>query len=432
MEHPFEPSPRGKDNFCLDHKPWDIIVKYPTTSNANEISWWQDVGPLFGRLLQTAGYSIAQQYQYLLFARTHIIPSLGPYPQRWPSVMTYTDLPIEMSVNFQDSGPSTVRVGIEPICGLAGTPGDRFDQVATEQLVARLSALGPGMGVLDRVLYHHFVGDFRISEVETTKLTKEVFGPNSVQSMYNIGFDFKETGVATKGYVFLRLKERASGVPMRRLLSESLGRLDVMAGRGDAEAVRQVVEYMEEGGGFNEYTYLAWDFVDAAKSRVKVYGVHGDLKLEKAEEVWTMGGRLKDPANLRGLELVRRLWGLLEDDQEDDQEDEHKDEQEAKTGGLKAGVLMWNYEIRPGCDKPVPKLYLPLLGRNDMLVAKTLEQFFQSLGWTEQARTYVDNVQYLFPDEKLYQCSRLHAWVSFAYTEEAGVYVSVYYHSSLA
>ncbi|PYI01306.1 DMATS type aromatic prenyltransferase [Aspergillus sclerotiicarbonarius CBS 121057] len=420
MEHPFKPSPTGEEasadtNVRLDNKPWDIIVKYPTSSNANELSWWQDVGPLFGRLLQSTGYSITQQYQYLLFARNHIIPSLGPYPQRWPSVMTYTDLPIEMSVNFQDNRASTVRVGIEPICELAGTSSDRFDQVAMEQLVARLSALGPGMGVLDRVLYHHFVRDFGISEAETTKLNQEVFGPHSVQSTYNIGFDFKDTGVATKGYIFLKLKERASGVPMWRLLSESLGRLDAMAGRGDVVAVRQVVEYMKEGGGFNEYTYLAWDFVDAAKSRVKVYGVHGDLRLEKAEEVWTMGGRLEDPATLRGLELVRRLWGLLEGDKLVD-----------------VGVLMWNYEIRPGCDMPVPKLYLPLLGRNDMFVAKTLAQFFQSLGWTEQARTYVDNVQYLFSDEKLEQSSRLHAWVSLAYTEETGVYVSVYYHSSLA
>ncbi|OOF94852.1 hypothetical protein ASPCADRAFT_171192 [Aspergillus carbonarius ITEM 5010] len=426
MGHQFGPTGQEEStgtHVQLHHKPWDIIVKYPTSSNASELSWWQDVGSLLGRLLQTTRYSIPQQYEYLLFARNHIIPSLGPYPQRWPSVMTYTDLPIEMSVNFQDNQASTVRVGIEPICELAGTTGDRFDQVATEQLVARISALGPGMGVFDRGLYRHFVGDFGISEADTTKLSQEEFGPNSVQSMYNIGFDFKDTGVATKGYVFLRLKERASGIPMRRLLSESLGRLDAMAGRGDGEAVRQIVEYMEEGGGFNEYTYLAWDFVDASKSRVKVYGVHGDLRLEKAEEVWTMGGRLRGPATLRGLELVRRLWGLLKGDKLAGSQPEQ---------GLKTGILMWNYEIRPGCDMPVPKLYFPLLGRNDMFVAKTLAQFFQSLGWTEQARTYVDNVQYMFSDEKLDQSSRFHAWVSLAYTDKAGVYVSVYYHSSLA
>lgn len=36
------------------------------------------------------------------------------------------------------------------------------------------------------------------------------------------------------------------------------------------------------------------------------------------------------------------------------------------------------------------------------------------------------------PDEDLEQSARLHSWVSLAYTSQAGVYVSVYYHSSLA
>ncbi|GKZ47767.1 aromatic prenyltransferase (DMATS family) [Aspergillus brasiliensis] len=404
-------------------KPWAIITKYPTSSNTAESSWWRDIGPLLGRLLQTTGYSVPMQYEYLLFARNHIIPALGPYPQRWPSVMTYTDLPIEMSVNFQDHHASTVRVGIEPICEVAGTSRDRFNQTATEMLVGRLSTLGgAGGGGLDRMLYHHFVRDFGITELETLKVKQGEFKRDSVQSMYNIGFSFERAGPAasvdTKGYVFLRLKERASGIPMQRLLRESLGQLDATAGRRDRKAVQKVIEYMAEGGGFNEYTYLAWDFVDSAKSRVKVYGVLGDLRIEKVEEVWTMGGRLKDPATMQGLELVRRLWELLEGN--------------SQQQPSKAPILMWNYEIRPGRDEPIPKLYLPLLGRNDMFVAKTLARFFDSLGWADEARSYVANVQYLFPEEDLEQSARLHSWVSLAYTSQAGVYVSVYYHSSLA
>ncbi|PWY86949.1 reverse prenyltransferase [Aspergillus heteromorphus CBS 117.55] len=395
-----------KTTNTTDPNPWDIIAKYPTNCNAHESSWWKDVGPLLGRLLQLADYSVHQQYEYLLFARNHIVPSLGPYPQRWPSVMTYTDLPIEMSINFQDGKKSNVRVSFEPICELSGTPRDRFNQVAAEQLVAGLSALGPG---LDRVLYHHFARDFGISESETRKLNAEAFVRHSVQSVYNFGCDFQHTGPVFKAYVYTGLKRRISGNPMRRVLGESLGRLDAMTGRGDGEAGRMVVDYMEEGGGFNEYMYLAWDFVDAAHARVKVYGVQTDLSLRKVEEVWTMGGRLKDPVTLCGLGLVRRLWGMLEGD------------------GLGDGsIFMWNYEIRPGCGTPIQKVYLPLLGKNDLFVAKALAKFFHSLGWTDKARAYVDNVRYLF------QSARLHVWVSLAYSEKSGAYMSVYYHSSLA
>lgn len=86
---------------------------------------------------------------------------------------------------------------------------------------------------------------------------------------------------------------------------------------------------------------------------------------------------------MQGLELVRRLWGFLEGN---GQQGQHPS---------KAPILMWNYEIRPGRDEPIPKLYLPLLGRNDMFVAKTLARFFDSLGWADEARSYVANVQYL-------------------------------------
>ncbi|PWY96286.1 hypothetical protein BO94DRAFT_551970 [Aspergillus sclerotioniger CBS 115572] len=269
-----------------------------------------DVGPLLGRLLQTTGYPIPEQYQYLPFARHHIISSLGPYPQRRPIMMTYTDLPIVMSINFQDNRGSTVRVGIEPICELGGTSVDQFNQVVT---VARISALGPECGCSIgscTIILWEILG----SEAETTKLNN--LGP----------------------------------IPCSRS-ADSLGRLDGM--------VRQVVEHIG-GGGFNE-------LCRAAKSQAKIHGMHGGLRLEEAESAWTLGGKLKDPATmyLWGLELVRRLWGLA------------------------------YYEIRRGCDMPVPKLYFPLFGRNNMFVAKTLAQFFQSLGWTEQARTYVDSVQYL-------------------------------------
>lgn len=46
--------------------------------------------------------------------------------------------------------------------------------------------------------------------------------------------------------------------------------------------------------------------------------------------------------------------------------------------------------------------------------------------------TFRENSQSDFPspDQNIAETSRLQSWLSFAYTEKAGVYMSVYFHSS--
>ncbi|RAK75020.1 aromatic prenyltransferase [Aspergillus fijiensis CBS 313.89] len=429
--------------------PWDIIVQYPTQSpNPNELKWWKNIAPLMGRLLQVAHYPLSQQYQYLLFLRNQLVPFLGPYPHQWRSLLTITGHPFEMSLNFQGKGSastSTVRLTMEPIGPMTDTAHDRFNQVAAAQISAQVAA--QGLGAFDMELHRQIMGYFAISGEEQQRLVRDyAFTPHSVRGTYCMGFDFLSAGaIAAKGYAFLGVRWKLAPEALGATVLECLERMHARTGAGNVAAARMAVEYMEAGKHFTEFNFLGWDYADAATSRLKLYGLCGGEEppsLKKAEHVWTLGGKAQGGSWCeKGLELLRRLWAYLEEDDEagicccgrhlaqDSEEEQETHRRDCLARQLL--VLAWNYETHPDRETPLPKMYLSLHRKNDLFVAKALARFFQSLGWEDKANTYVDDLQYVFAHEDLSQTTRIHSIVSLAYTEEKGAYVSMYYHSCM-
>ncbi|PYH80145.1 aromatic prenyltransferase [Aspergillus uvarum CBS 121591] len=402
--------------------PWDIIVQYPTQPpNPNELKWWKNIAPLMGRLLQVAQYPLPQQYHYLLFLRNQLVPFLGPYPHQWRSLLTITGHPFEMSLNFQGNGSaSTVRLTMEPIGPMTDTAHDRFNQVAAAQISAQVAA--QGLKAFDMELHRQIMGYFAVSGEEEQRLVRDyAFKPHSVQGTYCIGFDFLPAGtIAAKGYAFLGVRWKLAPAALGAAVLECLARMYARTGTGNVAAARMAVEYLEAGNHFTEFNFLGWDYADAATSRLKLYGMCGGEKppsLEKAEDVWTLGGKAQGESWCeKGLELLRRLWAYLEEDDE---------------AGMELFVLAWNYEIHTDRETPLPKMYLSLHRKNDLFAARALARFFRSLGWEDKANTYIDDLQYVFAHEDLSRTTRVHSIVSLAYTEEKGAYVSMYYHSCL-
>ncbi|RAH71720.1 aromatic prenyltransferase [Aspergillus aculeatinus CBS 121060] len=400
-----------------------------------------------GRLLQVAHYPLSQQYQYVLFLRNQLVPFLGPYPHQWRSLLTITGHPFEMSLNFQGKGSastSTVRLTMEPIGPMTDTAHDRFNQVAAAQISAQMAA--QGLGAFDMELHRQIMGYFAISGEEEQRLVRDyAFTPHSVQGTYCMGFDFLSAGtIAAKGYAFLGVRWKLAPEALGATVLECLERMHARTGTGNVAAARMAVEYMEVGKHFTEFNFLGWDYTDAATSRLKLYGLCGGEEppsLEKAEHVWTLGGKAQGESWCeKGLELLRRLWAYLEEDDEagicccgrhlarDSEEEQETHRRDCLARQLL--VLAWNYETHPDCETPLPKMYLSLHRKNDLFAAKALARFFRSLGWEGKANTYVDDLQYVFAHEDLSQTTRIHSIASFAYTEEKGAYVSMYYHSS--
>ncbi|KAL5003062.1 tryptophan dimethylallyltransferase-domain-containing protein [Aspergillus recurvatus] len=409
-------------------QPFAVLTSYLHFANEAQNQWWLDSGSLFARLLQASQYTTDQQYQHLLFFYRNLLPSFGTYPPTWFSIVSRQGLAIEYSLNFQESGNPVIRSAFEPLSHASGKDAaDPLNKRPAEELLARLEK--QGLGGFDTALFNHVRKTIFVSDEQTLSLEhSDTYG---IKTHTALGFDMKGDRTVIKCYMHPRWRSLATGVPVATLIRESFERIKEQI--DCAGAFRLVDEYMEVSGSWDLRTFIAWDCVPLERTRLEIYGINNEVSLAKIEELWTMGGRLNDETAHEGLTLLRRLWTLLEINK-DDRLFSKGDEEKLEYGPTVEGLLplFWNYEIWAGSDKVAPKIDIPVFGENDLKVASAISRFFESLGpaWLEKADGYVDLLRGVYPHLDISQTTRLQALISFAYSQEKGVYMSVYYHST--
>ncbi|KAK1140594.1 aromatic prenyltransferase (DMATS family) [Aspergillus melleus] len=410
--------------------PAEILAAYYDFPSEDQARWWEDTGPLFNRMLEAGQYDVHRQYQFLSFFIHHLLPALGPYPQRWRSTISRSGLPIEFSLNFQKGCHRLVRIGFEPVSFLSGTPRDPFNGIPIGDLLRQLVKLP--LRDFDTQLFQRLLGDCHLSPGEVHQVQELLKAPdaNPLKSQGAFGFDFLRDGtILVKGYVFPNLKAQATGIPIGNLVADTVRSLDAERNQF-LPAFSLVHDYMQESTGYNQYTFLSCDCVDMSRQRLKLYGAHTEVTWPKIAEMFTLGGRLIDePEIMAGLDHLRELWNLLRIGEGTRAFSGGFDHSQDTAASQVLSPMIWNYEIHPGGRFPVPKFYLPVHGENDRFVAESLARFWDSLGWSEHARSYLKTVEELYPDQDISQTSRLQSWVSYSYTEKKGVYMSVYFHS---
>ena len=361
------------DKNTASQTPWEVISKYGCISNEHERQWWQDSGALVARYLQVCQYSLDQQYAYLLFLRQTIIPALGPYPPVCRSFLNEAKIGLELSVNFEATGNPILRMTLDPISADSGNRLDPFNLRTVESVIDRLAIMKPKG--FDKTLHHRFMDEFIISESQTDKLYEETtLDERFTTSM--LAFDFKKE-IGVKEYFWPQMACRADGKSTHDMLRTALSRLDGQM--SSLSAAELVMSYMEGSNNhLREVIFFAWDFVEVAKSRLKLYVWEKDFSLTRMHELWTLGGKLKGPGIAEGFEFVEKLWNIM------------------KMGERKPWLpLLFNYEVNPGKDQPLPKVYFPIDDGNDLETAQAIAEWFRVLGWSDRADAYIDQVQYL-------------------------------------
>ncbi|KAI9045986.1 aromatic prenyltransferase [Aspergillus affinis] len=376
--------------------------------------WWKKTGPLLARLMSSAGYTNESQRQYLKFFYTSVVPYLGPYPQTFPSAMTHNELPLELSVNFQQLGGAkpVIRVAVEPLTSISGTSEDPYNLSPIREFLARLEELNPAG--YDSRLFEHFYPMHTLDERECQLLQARSEAIREL-SQVSFGFDFKPDGISIKGYTFPGLKCHAAGTDLCSLVIGSVQEYMGDSDRHDALClIKEYIDTTEARANFG-FVY-SQDCVTPEKSRHKLYGRTRDISWEKVREIWTLGGRVNSPESGRGLEYLHGLWKVL---------------QIGENPHPLGCHLVWNYETKAGLAAPATKIYFPVYGMNDQGNVRAIARYFKHIGLDGHGESYEEIVQDLFPGFDLQHTSRLICWVSFAYTQKTGVYLSVYYHSSL-
>ncbi|KAJ5589682.1 Aromatic prenyltransferase DMATS type [Penicillium hetheringtonii] len=404
---------------------FDILDRYLLFADDHQRGWWEKTGRLLERVLASADYDAGRRLEALTFFSQVMIPSLGPYPFSFRSAITRSGLPIEFSVNYQQRGEAApvVRVGFEPLAATSGSEEDRYNQKPPIDLLDKLQKLPiPGY---DDTLFRYFLDAHTLSHEEREQLKeKPAIEGSQLTSQAAFGFDLKPEGISIKGYTFPAMKCHLNGKEFGPFVAESVKPL--MERMGPLPAFDMVTDYLEETKGASQFAFWSFDCTDASKSRLKLYSSNNSVVWSKIEEIWTLGGRAKSPVVQKGLKYLEELWQLL-----GISEGQHE-----FTGGFDDGKdstptpMVWNYELKKGETTPLTKFYFPVHGESDERIIRGLSRFLTRIGLGKYGKGYEATVQHYFPERNLSKSARLTSWISFAYTEKTGVYLSVYYHSS--
>ncbi|KAH8692969.1 DMATS type aromatic prenyltransferase [Talaromyces proteolyticus] len=390
--------------------------------------WLEKTKPLFAKMLASANYPPPDREFYMAFYTQTLIPLMGPYPQKFRSAVTRSGLPIEFSANYTQHSPGDPvwRIGFEPVSRASGSAGDPYNQIATGALLSQLDSLN--LRGYDTMLSEHFVATHTVNRAERESLGgQQLDGSDLSPSQVAFGFDLKGGEIAVKGYTFPALKCKVTGRQFGTLFRDSIDPLfERMGGYRTRASFDTIDEYMKETNGWSDFSFFSWDCVAPAKARLKLYSSTNIVTWSKMEEIWTLGGRVVGESSMQGLKQLRRLWELTQ----------IKDGYRAFTGGFDNDTdstptpIIWNYEIRPGSPEPLTKVYFPIHGENDLTIVRGVGQFLQEIGLVKQGRSYERTVREYYPARDLSKTACLTSWLSFAYTEATGAYLSVYYHSS--
>ncbi|KAE8306956.1 aromatic prenyltransferase [Aspergillus transmontanensis] len=355
-------------------------------------------------LMSSAGYTNESQCQCLMFFYTSIVPYLGPYPQNFPSAMTHNELPLELSINFQQLGGAkpVIRVAVEPITSISGTNEDPYSLSPIRDFLTRLEKLNPEG--YDSCLFEHFYPKHTLIESECQKLQAKNEAIREL-SQVAFGFDLKPGGISC----------HAAG---EDLCSVVIGSVQEYFGDADCcNTLGLIKDYIEMTDAKANFGFVySNDCVTPEKSRHKLYGRTIDMSWSKVQEIWTLDGRIDSSECKRGLEHLQEFWKMLQIGDRPHPLGFH---------------LVWNYETRAGLKVPATKIYFPLYGLNNLDNVRAIAQYLTHISLEVQGDAYEQDVRNCFPGLDIKETDRPICWVSFAYTEKTGVYLSVYYHSSL-
>ncbi|KAF2805760.1 aromatic prenyltransferase [Mytilinidion resinicola] len=404
----------------------DAIAMGLGFQNSSQEYWWNGLTPIIENLMIKAQYPDYLKYAYLAFIAKFILPSLGSHSGKQPAPpkITHDRCTLEPSLNISKSGLS-VRFTIEPRGPFAGLPQDPFGQHQGRKLFDEIFASSPLATTIDSTLFNHFANEFWVppSAASTIDVPPERMPPQC-----QLAFDLHRTkpSIGVKAYFIPRMKSLLGSSTPQNIAFDAIARAPSADTLGPAFSI--LTAYMSSLPESRKCSVqmIAIDCTCPATARVKAYvkpGIGVAVSMTNICDMYTLGGRLCSKTTAEGLEVLRSILPLLLD-----AEDEDPDTLLTRPLLMHhhAGIVA-SYELMPGAPEPEVKFYVPVWAyvRNDRVVAENLTRIFRRFGWDTHAVRYALEFEAMF-EGQLGKAGR-HCYVSFAWTEARGAYVTVYY-----
>ncbi|KAF9895403.1 hypothetical protein FE257_000309 [Aspergillus nanangensis] len=402
--------------------PYQCLNQVLSFPDLDQDEWWHRTAPVLGKMMLDANYDVHRQYQYLVLFAQYVIPLLGLSPS---------------SIGHSNRYRTFLGTFGLPMTSYAGTPDrDPFNRLGLQRL---LTSLGQSRIEMNLQLYHQLISSLTLTPTEEQRVLQQHGSlPRLFRTQNIIGLDLTPDGNAVvKLYFRLAAKSLVSGLTTTSLTFDAIRNVD-SDGRF-TPAMNLIESYMHDQvkpvamtveGLCTTHVWISWcacDLVSPGQNRYKIYIHEFWVNLDRAADLWTLGGRIKDcPGNFQGLQILRKLWSLLAI-----REGSHGplDAPSGESLIPKTGTLVFNFELHPGDPYPQPKVYLPLRSIIDKSVAEAVTSCFEDFGWMDHARTYTENFSSYYPSCDISQTTELQGVLSFSYSSKNGPYVSVYYRN---
>ena len=405
--------------------PWESLGSVLGFPDDDQKFWWKTTAPVLGKLLKKANYTVDQQYFYLSRYHRYILSAYGPCPEEgkertWRAQCTPNASPFQPSWNFQND-KSTIRFTIEPIGSLAGTRTDPFNQLAAFELVKTLTREFPDM---EESWFYHCAREYVFPQYEkiavvmnnsntncidfsrTNLATYRLYVPKDLVNIMLavkgppkgpkpptcfLAFDLDDGKIEPKAYFFPHIRAWNMGITQGALVINTVRGLNgptinMNAGLDNLET------YLTSGGPVTHRNVemLAIDCIDPLKARAKIYVNSYNNTFNKIKDIYTMGGRLQDPAILDSLAPLAELWRLMYD-----MPDEGWEDIELPNVMHHRSCFVFGFEFKTGDVWPTTKIYFPMwhYAKNDRQITDALSAFYAKQGWNEISKSYAGDIE---------------------------------------
>ncbi|KAI5866009.1 dimethylallyl tryptophan synthase GliD1 [Durotheca rogersii] len=414
---------------------WETLSQILPRRDAAKNYWWDLTGLHLAILVHEAGYSLAKQYEALLFHYHWTVPYFGPGPGPkggpavWTSLLGPDGSPIEYSWKWNGAkgGHPAIRYSIEPISEAAGSTVDPLNQQAATEMIHRLAAQVPGV---DLKWTDHFLAT--LFDHDKSKYAQEAAEGAHYTTTFMLAAEFDDSGLSFKSYFIPRKLGQPKGLIPLPLWKESLAQLQPKNNARDL--VYDFVETSAEGKKLVPMI-LAVDTVDTSKSRLKFYFQTASTSFASAREIMTAGGRV--PLSAAQLEELRSLIGAVTGTPDDFPEDAHVERTRnynpaavdnfVELPELLSGYIYY-FDMAPTSARPDVKLYVPTrhVGPDDLSVARALIAWLEKRGRAAYGQQYMNMLEGMAAHRRLDQGKGLQTYIGIMFKKNGDLDVTSY------
>lgn len=357
--------------------------------------WWSTSGRDLAKMMAVADYPEEAQHTFLSFFRDTISPHLGSRPDSTSgrSGVGWDGNPFEYSFELKGtSSTPSVRFVVD-FTQLRPTDTDYpLSTTGTQEVVDELAKKTPGF---DDTWYRNLVKWFTYSHLDSNE-QKTLAAKTGYQTSMILGFDIHRNpslngGLPVMGKVyfppcFAAARQGKSRWQIVRSAIRQLPEIDSYP--NILHSLDMIEEYLAEKPKDWEdgVRYLATDFVEPRKARLKIYFRFGGDSFDDIWDYYTLGGRIQgldeDKDKFRELVELTRGSALM------------KDDARPFTNVARKATAIY-FSLSADNPRPAPKInfYPANFAINDEVIVRGLDYWLRKYGFNADGLSMEERVK---------------------------------------